>query len=314
MEEFSLIQKIRTYCPENKRGLIIGNGDDAAVFTLPENQEIVICADSLVENVHFTRAWASLFDIGWKAIAVNFSDLAAMGASPYGVLLNLAIPRKMSETDVEDLYHGIGSCLRQYDAILLGGDTIAVEEYLSLAVTAVGSIEKGKALPRSGAKVGDQVIITRKLGDAAAAWSLWQQGEVVPAHMEQAHLRPTPALEDGYQLLTLGAHAANDISDGLASELGEIAAASRKRICVNHESLYRSSLERYAKHSSQVWDWILYGGEDYGLVATLPKGIEIPSAWRVIGEVQEGHGVYLRDEHGRETLLEPRGYNHFQRR
>lgn len=314
MEEFSLIHKMRSCCPELGKGIAIGNGDDAAVFSLPEGRETVVCTDCLAENVHFTRAWSTLFDIGWKAVAVNFSDLAAMGAEPYGVLLSVAVPQDITEEEIESLYRGVGSCLEKYDAVLLGGDTIGVAAGLFLAVTAVGAIEKGRALPRSGAEIGDRVVITGALGDAAAAWSLWQEGRDVPEQMAAAHLRPEPAVDAGYRLVELGAHAANDISDGLASELGEIATASQKRICVDKERLYRPDLEIYANDASQVWEWILCGGEDYQLLATLPPDAGVPSEWQVIGEVQDGQGVYLRDEQGKEVLLEPGGYNHFQRR
>ena len=233
MAEFELIDAIRARAA-TREGVLLGIGDDAALLQIPPGQTLVVTADTLNERVHFPDPTAPA-DLGWKALAVNLSDLAAMGARPAWCTLSLSLPACDSDW-THAFLDGFLALADAHAIALVGGDT--TRGPLSIAVTAMGWVEAGRALRRDGARVGDEVWVTGTLGDAAAALvlgghvSLPLEGAALPAvpgdvaaALDARLRRPTPQVQAGRQLRGL-AHACVDVSDGLLADLGHLCAGS----------------------------------------------------------------------------------------
>jgi thiamine-monophosphate kinase len=339
MDEFALIRRLTAGKPGAgealRPGIVVGVGDDAAVVKPVPGRQMVLTCDTMVETVHFLPWTMRDEDTGWKAMASNISDLAAMGAEPQYALAAISVPRGFPQERVERLYEGLYACAEKYGVALIGGDTTSSPQHLVVTVTAVGSVEDGRKLLRSGARLGDAVFVTGPLGRSAAGLEYLLRrnlpaaesapGDEPYAELIAAHQRPEPQVAAGRVLaLSVGlAHAANDVSDGLASEAWEIAEASNVRIVLDARSLpVADALGKFARSAGKdPLEYILYGGEDYQLVGTASKdGVEaLLAALRragcapaIVGEVREGTpGVDLIDPDGRTASIGKRGYNHF---
>ncbi|MBM3459060.1 MAG: thiamine-phosphate kinase, partial [Armatimonadetes bacterium] len=144
----------------------LGIGDDAAILELPPEHRLVVTADALIEDVHFRRDWSSARELGWKALAVNVSDLGAMGARPVGAVVTLGLPRGTDAGWVRELYAGLGECAKAYGCPIVGGDTVRAPTEVALSVTALGAVPAGRAVTRAGARPGDLVCVTGVLGES----------------------------------------------------------------------------------------------------------------------------------------------------
>ncbi|MBO8164064.1 MAG: thiamine-phosphate kinase [Brevibacillus sp.] len=312
-------------------GLSVGIGDDAAVFTVSPGMEVIACCDAMIETVHFLRETMRPADIGYKALVSTISDVAAMGGIPRYALVTIGVSPGWSEADCAAVYDGIYEALERYQMRLIGGDTVATPDALHLSVSVLGEVEQGKALRRSAARPGHVVFVTGPLGESAAGLHalLANSGtgkepgrEWLP--LVNAHRRPEACVEAGRLLLLSGrAGALNDISDGLASELWEIAEASGVHMVIEEERLRLS--DRVFQYAAAVGcdplTWICYGGEDYQLVGTLPEeaAAEVGRLFQehgqqlhVIGRVTgDQPGVTLRRHPGAGRSLDKAGYNHF---
>lgn len=342
MDEFALIRFLtgEDHKGEHGRqpeGVVVGIGDDAAVVEHPGGFQLVLSCDTMVQDIHFlpeTMAWA---DTGFKAMASNISDMAAMGAIPRFALVALSAPRGVSAKALRELYDGIYECAELYGVQVIGGDTTSSATGVTVTITVTGEVEQGKALLRSSAKLGDAVFVTGALGLSAAGLYYLLEGsfspgewkvEGIPAHVRplvQAHRRPLPDVKAGRLLLESGyCGALNDISDGLASEAWEIAEASGCGIMLWEDELpVDPNLTKYAKETGKsALDWMLYGGEDYRLVGTVPREfartvtdrfIENGLYIHMIGETFEGKpGVLMKMRNGRVQHIAKKGYNHFK--
>jgi thiamine-monophosphate kinase len=316
--EFSLIDRIRERTAQGRDDVRLGIGDDAALLAVPAGQELVIAIDTLVEGVHFPRGTHAA-DIGWKALAVNLSDLAAMGATPAWALLALTLP-KAEPAFIDDLANGFAELARSYRLALVGGDTTRGAFTLSVAVH--GFVPPGQALLRAGAQAGDAIFVTGTLGDAAAGLALVQQGgheDARSAYLIGRLNRPTPRISAGLALRGL-AHACIDISDGLLADLGHICEASGVGAEIDVSLLPRSSALLDLFDDAAARDFALSGGDDYELCFTVPSQhvatvqadlARLGCGATRIGRMVEGAGVRVRDAHGQ--WLEPnhRGWDHF---
>ncbi len=215
MAEFSIIDQY--FNRQSHPDVALGIGDDSALITPPPNQQLVICADTLVAGRHFPLE-TSPHAIGWKSVAVNLSDIAAMGAKPHSILLAISLPQVDHEW-LEGFSQGIYDCCNQFGVALIGGDTTQ-GPHLTITVTAMGWIETGKAVLRSGAKVGDYVCVSGQIGDAA--YGLQHLGHSLQQRLDY----PTPRCKLGEELKGL-ASSMIDVSDGLAQDLGHILKASK---------------------------------------------------------------------------------------
>lgn len=320
-------------------GVVVGIGDDAAVVRPTSGMHTVLTCDTIVEITHFLPWTMDDESIGWKAMASNVSDLAAMGALPRYALVALSVPRRFPVERLDGIYAGLYACGDRYGVTIVGGDTTASPERLTITVTAVGEVEAGRALLRSGARPGDVVFVTGGIGMAAAGLDYLQRrkhepaADVLPADepwagLIAAHRRPEPRVAAGRALLGL-ATALNDISDGLASESWEIAEASGVRVALDETALRAfaaqracEALQSYAVSVGRdPLEFMLYGGEDYELVGTVPAertermlaALQSAGTRAVfVGVVREGTaGVELVRGDGTSEAVGKNGYNHF---
>jgi thiamine-monophosphate kinase len=317
--EFRLIDRIRERTAQQRDDVRLGIGDDAALLAVPAGQELAVAIDTLVEGVHFPLGTAPA-DIGWKALAVNLSDLAAMGAAPAWALLALTLPRP-DAAFIDGLADGFAQLARQHRLALVGGDT--TRGPLALSVAVHGFVPPGQALTRAGARAGDAVLVTGTLGDAAAGLHCLQARMEVQTPLRDALVgrlnRPVPRLAAGLALRGR-ASACLDVSDGLLADLGHLCAASGVGAEIDAALLPRSPAFLGLFDESAARDFALSGGDDYELCFTVPAArvgevqadlARLGCGATRIGRIVAGKGVRVRDADG--GWLEPgrMGWDHF---
>ena len=268
--EFDLIAELAPFLSGSEGGVAVGAGDDAAVLDLGERWAC-LAVDVVVEDVHFRRDLSSLGDVGWKAVAVNCSDLAAMGAQPTAAVVGLCRPASVSAEDVTAIYAGMHEACERWGLRLVGGDTVAADA-LALSVTALGEVEPGGAVLRSGARPGDALVVVGSLGAAAAALALVAAGQDATEALLAAHRRPSALVAAGRVLAEHGATAMIDVSDGLGADLTHICRASEVAARVRWDDLpvadgVRSAAARLGIDPVEL---ACGGGEDFALLAALP--------------------------------------------
>ena len=310
--EFDLIARIRARVA-TRADVVLGIGDDAALLAPPPGRQLVVTADTLNDGVHFPRG-TSPADVGWKALAVNLSDLASMGAEPAWCTLSLSLPQS-DPAWIEGFLDGFLDLAGQHGIALVGGDT--TRGPLSIAVTAMGLVEPGRALRRDGARVGDEVWVTGTLGDAAGGLALLDR-EPVPALRARLD-RPTPRVAAGRALAGI-ATACVDVSDGLLADLGHVCARSHVAARIDVDALPASAVLREAFGEADRIALQASGGDDYELCFTAPADaggdIDAVSAqlglrFTRIGRIVAGEGVHPVDAKSQPWSSPRRGYDHF---
>jgi thiamine-monophosphate kinase len=293
--------------------LELGIGDDAAVLRPARGTRLVWTVDTQVENVHFRRAWVSFRDLGYRSFVAAASDVSAMGGSPWCALSALSLPLSLTDRELEEVARGQKEAADAVGARVLGGN-MSKGEVVTVTTTLLGKATR--ALARSGAKVGDGLWVAGDLGLAAAGLAALERGatgSAVDAAVE-AWRRPKPRVAEGLAM-SLSAHAAIDVSDGLALDAGRIAEASRVSVVLDEELLVSRAGEGLARAAETVganaFDLILGGGEDYALLAA--STVPIGGFFRV-GEFCEGRGVVVRRAHGDDRLHDLGGFDHFRKR
>ncbi|RDW20035.1 thiamine-phosphate kinase [Oceanobacillus arenosus] len=322
MDEFGFIDSIKQEA-YMQPSLIRGIGDDGAVFSSEAGKSFVTCIDTFVEGVHFSKETMQPFHVGYRALAANISDLAAMGAEPAFYLVSIVIPQSWEMKELSAIYAGMKELAKKYQMDLIGGDTVSGES-LILSITVIGRADKGKARYRSDASVGDVVFVTGTLGDSQAGLHiLTNQGEYRNSnYFIDRHRMPEPRIPFALGLKGLSRIALNDISDGVASETNEIAEASNVTIALNDEEIPISSdFVQFPKQLQHQWKY--FGGEDFELLGTVReqdweevKRIAEKTNTRVskIGRVTGGYkGHVLLKIDNKEERLEKKGYNHLSR-
>lgn len=310
--EFDLIARIRARVA-TRADVVLGIGDDAALLAPPPGRQLVVTADTLNDGVHFPRG-TSPADVGWKALAVNLSDLASMGAEPAWCTLSLSLPQS-DPAWIEGFLDGFLDLAGQHGIALVGGDT--TRGPLSIAVTAMGLVEPGRALRRDGARVGDEVWVTGTLGDAAGGLALLDR-EPVPALRARLD-RPTPRVAAGRALAGI-ATACVDVSDGLLADLGHVCARSHVAARIDVDALPASAALREAFGEADRIALQASGGDDYELCFTAPAdaGADIDAVsaqlglrFTRIGRIVAGEGVHPVDAKSQPWSSPRRGYDHF---
>ena len=304
MAEFSIIE--RYFNRRQNASVDLGIGDDSALLAAPPNHQLVICTDTLVAGRHFPLDTAA-HAVGWKSVAVNLSDIAAMGAKPHSILLALSLP-DADQAWLQGFSDGLYACCDRYGVNLIGGDTTQ-SPHLSLSVTALGWIEHGRAIARSGAQVDDLIVVSGTVGDAGFA--LQHLGHPLQQRLDY----PTPRCELGLLLQGL-ASSMIDISDGLAQDLGHILKASAKGACLELTQLpLDPALQRLPEQ--QQWRYALAGGDDYELCFTIsPEHYQQllqrqPNVQTtVIGQIIQTPTIIF-NKNGQAQPLDLKGYQHF---
>ncbi len=303
------------------RQLILGIGDDAAAWRSDDSIQLAT-VDSLVQGVHFSLSITPWHDLGWKALAVNLSDIAAMGGVPRYALIALSLPESSEVDDVVALYRGMIELAERFGVAIVGGDTCRAP-LVSLTITVLGSAENN-IMTRSAARPGDKIAVTGHLGSAAAGMEILSKGltfaEEHVAYLRDAFSRPLPRVSEGQQLVAQGVRAAMDISDGLVSDLSHICKASKvgARVDIARLPVHPAVKAGFGEKSIEL---ALSGGEDYELlfaadsavIDEVKKAVSCPVT--VIGEILEGRvgEVNLVDINGEPFRLHKTGWEHFKR-
>jgi thiamine-monophosphate kinase len=285
--EFGLIDQV-TRGRRQPGSTLLGPGDDAAVVAAPDGR-VVATTDVLVEGVHFRLDWSGPEDVGRKAAAANLADVAAMGGVPTSLLVALTCPPDTPVALLTALADGLWAEAAVAGAGLVGGD-VASSPTLTLAVTALGSLEGRSPVTRGGARPGDVVALAGRVGWAAAGLAVLQRGFRSPGSLVAAHRVPEPPYRAGPAAARAGATAMIDVSDGLLADLGHVAVASGVAIDVRTRALDMPLRMGEAASALGVdpLSWLLTGGEDHALAATFPADVELPAGWTAIGDARAG--------------------------
>lgn len=317
--EFGLIRQLIS--PKvSMEGVIVSPGDDAAVVEISPGMRVVYTCDCMVEDVHFFR-YVDGSDVGYKLLASNVSDIAAMGGRPRYAVVTVVTPPEIEVAWLMRVYAGLYECAGEHGVAIVGGDTSRGPKVM-LNVALIGEVAPGRELLRGNARVGDLVGVTGPLGGSHAGLQV-VLGRVAPdstlaKKAERRHYRSFPRVREGMMLGGLGCRCANDISDGLVSEAREIAEASRVRLELDAKDIPFTEEVAHvcAVLGEDPVNYALYGGEDYELLFTISASLGdklaewLPGA-KVVGRVVEGEGVGLRQGTSWRELSS--GYTHFNR-
>ncbi|GAA0304688.1 thiamine-phosphate kinase [Kineococcus aurantiacus] len=302
LDETELLARVVPLMPTEA---LLGPGDDAALVAAPDGR-VVATTDLLVEGRDFRRDWSTGADVGWKAVAQNVADVAAMGARCSGLLIGLGMPADLEVAWVEDFAAGVAAACERFGAVVVGGDLSAASEVL-VAVTALGDLAGRAPVLRSGARPGHVVAVAGRLGRSAAGLDLLQRGVPdAPPELLAAHRRPEPPLAAGPAAAEAGASALMDVSDGLLRDAGRLAVASGVSVELSTRTVLGEWIDDLGDPAP-----VLTGGEDHALLGCFPPGVELPAPFAVVGRVVE------RGEHG--VLVDGRawtgstGWDHFSR-
>jgi thiamine-monophosphate kinase len=329
VRELALIRAIRTRAGRGP-GVRVGIGDDCAVLEPRSGALLLATTDLLIEDVHFRRAYATPSDIGWKALAVNLSDIAAMGGEPRWALIALACPASTRSEEVEAFYEAVWAVAGEHGVTVVGGDTSSSPSGWIINITLLGETT-GAPLLRSSARPGDVVAVTGPLGGSAAGLALLSAGAIPPGldqgdvdAVRRAHLRPEPRVREGRWLAGTGAVTAMiDLSDGLVTDLGHLVEESQVGARIDVDRLPVSAAARHVAAASggDARAWAAGGGEDYELLFAchreawerLRRGLEDATGRpaHAIGEiVDQASGMSFVDARGAPVALAP-GFEHF---
>ncbi|WP_417913076.1 thiamine-phosphate kinase [Candidatus Electronema sp. TJ] len=329
MNELELIEHIRQLADGGTEGLLLGIGDDCAVVEKGGGMVWLLTMDTLVESIHFRRDWHPPELLGRKTVAVNVSDIAAMGGRPLFVLLSLGLPADFDPAWARQFMQGVIAACQEQGCLLIGGDTVCSPEQISLTLTVIGEMQKEQVLRRDTAQPGDTIFVSGPLGWSAAGLSLLQaEKTLADAAWRQlilAHLDPQPRVELGRFLAQTGlVHAMMDMSDGLATDLAQICKASKVGAVIKADLLPGG--EKLAGAAALLnkdctLRWMLSGGEDYELLFTAAEGdgerlkqAAAAQGWTIYpaGEISDGTGLKLVRSDGRiEENISFQGFDHF---
>ena len=298
--------------------VLVGIGDDAACWRVEDGVHLAT-TDSMVEGVHFDLGTTTWRELGWKALAVNLSDIAAMGGNPRFALVSLGLPADTDVADVEGLYRGMAELARAFNVVIVGGDVVkSPVVMITVALTGIG--QDDQILTRDAAVPGQQVAVTGNLGTSAAGRDMLRNGielaEETSAALREAHLKPNPRVGEGQALARCGVKAAIDISDGLVSDLEKLCKSSGvgARIYTSQIPVHPMVAESFGDDAMTL---ALSGGEDYELLFTASQDTidkvrgEMLCPVTVIGEITAEPVVEVLDEAGKQVEIVTGGWDHF---
>ena len=327
--EFGLIERLNRKVTQYRRGpdngaaynfkLLVDTGDDTAAWTAADATEL-FTTDTVVEGIHFTRETTPWHDLGWKSLASNISDIAAMGGLPLYALITLGLPPETEVADIEALYDGMLEIGEHYGVAIIGGDM--VRSPVAFITVGLTGVRHGPPMLRTSARAGDQVAVTGYVGSSGGGLRLMLEDLPAPrdsaTFLREAHRRPWPAVAEGRLLSEAGVHTAMDVSDGLADDLSKLCLASGVAARVYSD---RVPVHPHLKQAfpADCLDLALNGGEDYLLLFAAPGEVmdrvipELPEGAAVLGEITDGEPgrITLVDPDGSERAIGRAGWDHF---
>lgn len=325
--EFGFIRRIAPPFTVNLPDSILGIGDDCAVIPWKENESLLVTTDMLIEDIHFLRKKIPPSDLGYKSLAVNLSDIAAMGGVPHSAYISIGIPKDIEVEWLDDFYAGLRQLAENTGVFLLGGDTTKSPAHLVINIAVVGIIKSSTIKYRSSAKCSDIICVTDYIGDSGGGLNILLEERPIDHDAEyliQRHHRPRPHLQEGFWLAQQdGVNAMMDVSDGIDSDLHRIMERSLCGSRINIESLPISpQLQRLSsKYNWNAHEIAATGGEDYCLLVTIQpdKFAEIAKMFEKefkkplynIGKITDEENVLRYFESGKEIIFGKHGYNHF---
>lgn len=328
--EFGLIDRIQKILPKAKHeDLIIGIGDDTAVIRIDKQRALLITCDIQLEDQHFRTKYISPYQLGRRAMAVNLSDIAAMGGNPTFALVSLGFPKSFPLADFDELFQGMKEQLAEFSSYIIGGNLSNTESKLVIDITMLGEIAPDQVLTRSGASPGDRIFVTGNLGEAGAGFYVLEKfGKNYPQQfgtLVKKHLQPLPRIEAGKRLAQSGfATAMIDISDGIASDLNHICVMSGVGAEIYQDSIpLPDGIQKVTACSGKSALYLaLHSGEDYELLFTMKPdtpgeilptiSTETGMAFNEIGKIlTKESGYHLIDFQNRRIPIQPKGWDHF---
>ena len=335
--EFRLIDRIGKKIRINPQRVKVGIGDDAAVIKTSKDKLLIVTTDTLIENIHFNLKHITFFKLGFKALSVNISDVAAMGGYPTETLITLGLPNNFTVKAVDEIYRGIENLAKRYKIDIIGGDTTSSPKEIVISITLLGEVLEEELVLRSGARVGDLILVTGDLGASAAGLELLRKSKVESRKTSTSsveslkvvikkHLMPEPRVEEARVIAESKlATSMIDNSDGLSRSLIEITRLSRVGARIWLEALpirKETKLAARTLRKSEL-ELALDGGEDYELIFTTPKNQAVKlsemiqkktkTKATVIGEIiPPKQGIKVLESKGYEKNLKYRGYEHFK--
>ncbi len=329
--EFGFIRKIQKQMKARSPHVLTGIGDDCAILSPSGKNQFAVTTDALLEGVHFNLSWTSANALGEKAIAVNVSDISAMGGKPTAALISLGIPSNLPLKFLQQFYKGLDSACKQYNIELCGGDTVASKKHFFINIVLLGETNAQRTFYRSGAKAGDLIFVTGTLGDSALGLKLlksrrkkWIAKERDLNFLKKRHLQPTARLKES-RILTLSSLKITsmiDVSDGLLQDLQHICQSSNVGAIIDPQTIPQSKPFQRVSTANRLStrELTFYGGEDYELLFTLnpqnAKSVknllqEIKAS--LIGEISPTpNSVFIKEKGGKlKPVKKLKGYQHF---
>ncbi len=320
LQEFEFIKRCTDFLPSQAEGLLCGIGDDCAVISGGAGRDWLISTDGFFEKIHFCRDWMSAKDIGRRCLISAVSDIAAMGGRPRFVTVSISVPPTYSADDAADVMSGISSSAASYQMVVIGGDTCAAADDLSLTLTVIGDIRHGAALYRRGAKLGDVVYVTGALGGSLVGLQVLQKNSGARGEVVDRFLHPAARVTSGLWLADTGCVTSMiDVSDGLIQDLGHIAQASGVGIVVDADAVPCW----HGANGTIDLNSALTSGEEYELAFTVDGRRDsafqrllpaVQNQWghaiTRIGVVVSGSGVLVRDPAGTNVTPPLGGFSH----
>ncbi|MEJ2521067.1 MAG: thiamine-phosphate kinase [Desulfuromonadales bacterium] len=328
--EFGFIDRISRGCLIRPAGIVKAIGDDAAAFRSDPELLNLVTTDLLIERVHFMRDAADGYSLGYKALAVNLSDIAAMGGTARNAFVSIAVPQDVTLDFLDDFYRGIKRLAAEHEVNILGGDTTGSSVDLIINVVVTGTVAEKEVLFRDKARVGDVIFSSGCLGDSRAGLHLVLNritaGTPYLKTLLNAHLRPKPLLREGRLLAAHGGvHAAIDVSDGLSSDLGHIVRLSRvgARLFIDRLPLTPALQQFCRRFGFDPVEYALAGGEDYALLFTVAPSeadaiardyfTTFGQSLHRLGEITDSGKIELIEGSGVSRVIVPTGWNHFKK-
>ncbi|HAM39595.1 MAG: thiamine-phosphate kinase [Elusimicrobia bacterium RIFOXYC2_FULL_34_12] len=318
--EFGLIERIRKKIKSTSSDseIIVGIGDDCAIVKSDRVNNYLFTTDTLIENIHFSRKYFSFFDIGYKSIAANLSDIAAVGGLPLYCLVTVGFPSDIKVKDIDTLYHGISALATEFNVKIIGGDTVRSPENILISITVIGKTVYGNGILRSGAKVGDIVFTTGTFGESAAGLFLYQKKIKGWEVLKKKHLKPYPRIKEGLIIAkTKAATSMIDSSDGFDKSIRFICDESDVGCEIFVDKIPSSKVLKKlcTVYNLPLNAFTLFGGEEYELIFTVPasKRKIFEKKYSQIGRIIQKKEIIYLDNKNKKLVFSNGGYDHFKK-